>query len=78
MSGWKPIATAPKDGTLVDLWLHGNMPIGRQANCRFDTGFWQYHHPNVGWLNVETLSIKATHWYDFGDGKPMPDAPEVG
>lgn len=21
MSGWQPIATAPKDGTMVDLWL---------------------------------------------------------
>lgn len=77
MSGWKPIATAPKDGTQVDLYLCGNQMVGRQSNCYFCDGKWRFDFGYKCGLPVETGSIKATHWYDFGDGKPMPDAPEV-
>jgi len=68
MTRWKPIATAPKEGTLVDLWHTGLRE--RVPNCQNIEGRWidalgqEWHQPNF------------THWYDFGDGKPMPDAPE--
>jgi hypothetical protein len=30
--GWQDIATAPKDGTLIDLW---SPRLGRMVNCRW-------------------------------------------
>jgi len=33
---WQPIATAPKDGTLVDLWLTGGGRVADQWWCNED------------------------------------------
>lgn len=74
MSGWKPIATAPKDEQILGLWqyfYHGdrNPTQGYSLGEVNKDGQFVDHegeHSNL-----------FTHWYDFGDGKPMPDAPEV-
>jgi hypothetical protein len=70
MSGWKPIETAPKDGTRVDLWLNGNQPIGRQTNCYYANGVWRFDFGDMVDLPVETHSIKADYWM------PLPAPPE--
>ena len=50
MAGWQPIDTAPKDGTLVDLWIVTKSGQGdRYANCKWqdpwgdgsDSQWWQ-------------------------------------
>jgi len=34
--GWRPIETAPKDGSMVDLWQGGE----RWPNCYWEGGMW--------------------------------------
>lgn len=69
MAKWQPIETAPKDGTLVDLWLPGlpnpafpdaltTCPAGRETNCRWQDGRW--------WGSDYMQS--ATHWMPL----PLP------
>ena len=64
LPGWRPIETAPKDGTLIlggnDLWNGDGIVLG------FWFGHWrEYPSP-------EDMTLYPTHWYDFGDGQPMP------
>jgi len=66
---WQPIETAPKDGSRVDVWLHGNLPIGRQANCYFIEGRWRFDYGDMVGLLLETGLIKASHWM------PLPEPP---
>jgi hypothetical protein len=66
--GWQPIATAPKDGTLVDLWVETTInwrPDGEQF--RYIDCFWT----DAGWVEidfhgdvtpVESQHHTATHW----------------
>ena len=64
---WQPIETAPKDGTLIDLWY----PIrGRITNRRWyrKNKFWG---GEVGKFDrIATLDEEPTHWI------PLPDAPK--
>lgn len=70
-AGWRDIATAPRNGTPVDLWIgrdrDGNsLPKGfRGAEARFITGgeIW------CGFC-ATYLPIQATHW------QPPPEPPE--
>ena len=83
ISQWQDIATAPRDGTPVDLWiLHtpksANYYDGRRTDCEFRSGEW------VTWDNrldeyceVERLTpandgstYRATHW------QPLPSPPK--
>ena len=63
---WKPIETAPKDGTKVLLWADGQVEIGDwlpDAHPWNDTSWW-----------IEGGQITArnpTHWM------PLPEAPNV-
>lgn len=60
---WQPIATAPTDGTLIDLWVDGS----RLANCYRGQGLL-----NESWLcNGFPIheSNKITHWM------PLPSDP---
>lgn len=43
MSTWKPIETAPKDGTVVDLWVDESPAefSGRHADCWWEEGAWK-------------------------------------
>lgn len=66
MNEWKPIETAPKDGTEVLLWgalkegMHPWKYIGSWFPSR-DGGFWVAH----------ALRIHPTNW------APLPPPPEV-
>lgn len=71
MSGWKPIATAPKDGTRL-LVCQSMNNITAVAIYHDDIGTWKTGPGPMDFI------AGVTHWYDFGDGKAMPDAPEVG
>ncbi|GGD30989.1 DUF551 domain-containing protein [Aureimonas glaciei] len=81
MSKWQPIETAPKDGTIVDLW---HDEFGRNANCywgvpqhecgeagRYCDSDW--HDTPEGWVdsayNQTTFLDGFTHWM------PLPAPP---
>lgn len=86
MSEWQTIETAPKDGTVVDLWMPADFgdPGYRVANCSwreekppFDeiSSFgWFREHDEFGWIDVwvpnEDMSA-PTHWMPM----PAPPAP---
>lgn len=69
--GWQPIETAPRDGTLVDLWVdHGQGNGKRIACCKYDAGS---SHPD--WVErsygiLDVISGTPTHWM------PIPEAPK--
>lgn len=75
MSGWKPIATAPVvfdpeyAGKEALLW---NRRYGRALGRLFADATGEVHGSASGYHGIDW-----DLWYDFGDGKTMPDAPEV-
>lgn len=71
---WKTIETAPKDGTIVDLWMCGpRSPDGyREADCWYAHGQWWNSFGRdgdcaPGWMAGDI----PTHWM------PLP-APPAG
>lgn len=80
MSEWQPIETAPKDGTLVDLWIINHLGDGeRRPNCRWeqdheddeDEGRWEqmYSEASGSFFTAFDERARATHWM------PLPDPP---
>jgi len=80
---WLPIESAPKDGTIIDLWANGN----RRTDCYWgkpdhscgEAGSYcdsDWHSDEPGWVDGcfgEFLHVQdATHWM------PLPAAPSVG
>ncbi len=76
-TGWRPIDTAPRDGTRVDLWvIHPDRPGYRETDCR-----WETDDEGSEWFDrrggmVEGFKIldqpyliRATHW------RPIPGPP---
>ena len=69
---WQPIETAPKDGTVIDLWVKSGCLHGGHRECfaEFRDGCWQSERWNgmdvVEWLPIE---FQATHWM------PVPAPP---
>lgn len=65
---WQPIATAPKDGSDVDLWVGGE----RIPEARWERGRWSVwglsQYDCMGWVVVQG---KPTHWM------PLPGPPEA-
>lgn len=62
---WQPISTAPKDGTVVDLWCE----YYRMPDCLFIHGEWRQMFGE----SPEEFDIvigKPTHWM------PLPEPPE--
>jgi hypothetical protein len=76
MNEWKPIETAPKDGTLVDLWVvHSSFgfvtgQIYRDCKWRADKDTWQAQHGYgvvLDWQHIEeedgsVTTSRPTHW----------------
>ena len=76
--GWKPIRTAPRDGTVIDLWIKAKDCAFRAVKMRWDK---DQRTGEVGWIDDESERIlyhayvnvepEATHWM------PMPEGPPV-
>lgn len=68
VSGWQNIATAPKDGTILDLWVYED----RIADCSWLGGKWMAYGVNdfetQGWLAIQG---DPSHWM------PLPTAPKA-
>jgi hypothetical protein len=60
MSEWKPIETAPKDGTLIDVCNpHGD----RTTDVRWEDGHWRHWWiGDFDGMEWRKLSIQPTHW----------------
>ena len=69
---WKPIKTAPKDGTPVDLWAVSEHKEGtRFPNCAWKRARMHTTDPAESWQGLprNPLGWKATHWM------PIPAPP---
>jgi hypothetical protein len=68
--GWRPIETAPKDGTMVDLWCRATH--GRDMRITdmwwIERGIWRSGRRDPF---KEEMATRATHW------RPIPAPPEV-
>lgn len=60
MTEWQPIETAPKDGTVIDIWVKGG--VGRLVDVWWDADdrCWVTGAPDAD----------ITHWM------PQPEAPK--
>ena len=76
--GWQPIETAPKDGTVIDVWLASTRewrpPDGEAARCPdvkwMDGRGWCCFDDEEGsWLSIEDRYWSVTHWM------PIPSPP---
>ncbi len=78
--GWRPIETAPKDGTPVDLWMvfHDQRPPCRFTDCRWETMTDWRGKEYDGWFfgrGVCRTLARPTHWQPR---PPPPQEPEPG
>ena len=77
MTDWQPIETAPKNGTIIDVWLGDCDESDRKFYCSGETR----RSPGWAWANNKwrpwgglnsATFVKPTHWM------PLPDPPESG
>lgn len=78
---WQPIETAPKDGTVIDLWADQRRVTscywGLPAHCCGEMGSYcdsEWHDLKDGWVDDMNEPLgeyrgNPTHWM------PLPDAP---
>lgn len=81
-SGWQPIETAPRDGTVIDIWADGeriaDVYWGKPDHCCGEMGQYcdsDWHREKPGWvvcaINASYWGSKPpTHW------QPLPAEPE--
>lgn len=67
MSEWKPIETAPKDGTRV---LLGRADEGWTTVGSFDDERDEWWESNTNWDDFNGAPIYPTHW------QPLPEPPQ--
>lgn len=81
MTGWQPIESAPKDGTVVDLWAkRWRAQTDDFEFARFTGLLWDERHrtwakPTNGGLTLDLAGgpgpdWRVTHW------QPLPEPPE--
>lgn len=82
--GWKPIETAPKDGTRIDVWSIDGLRPHRETDvfwgkpghcCGENEGYCDddWHRLKPGWVDSFDMSMKGmklTHW------RPIPGGPD--
>lgn len=83
---WMPIDTAPRDGTIVDLWAYrgdcgklGYREGERYPNCCFaknSFGTEPYGEPRWQGLNDRYIAVTPTHWMPV-PAAPMPSADDL-
>jgi len=83
---WLPIETAPRDGTVVDLWIKTEYGNFRITDCKWGNSDW--NHSGTGQWIFEARDESETHrdaWHDvfyvYGDGSvthwmPLPEPPK--
>lgn len=71
MSQWQQIETAPRDGTVIDLWAGA-----RRADCFWwvsedcdDDSHWRQEYAEVGGCSF-AVDATPTHWM------PLPEPPK--
>jgi len=80
--GWQPIATAPRDGTTIDVWVGGEFPR-RIADVR-----WRKPTDSEWWVHAgDTIEKPDSTWHDtwgpFGKDSqpthwmPLPAPPAI-
>jgi hypothetical protein len=73
---WQPIETAPKDGTVIDVWLGDADAPEVDFYCTFGTrrsAGWQWRQGKfrpVHGMHVPVVGVQPTHWM------PLPEAPD--
>ena len=65
MSEWRTIDSAPKDGTIVDLWVVSGGYGERWSDCELRNGRWKY----VSVADYYNVPGTITHWM------PLPEPP---
>lgn len=76
MTEWQDISTAPRDGTVIDVWLGDCDESDRQFYCCGETR----RSPGWAWANGKfrpcaglpglTVFVRPTHWM------PLPEPPQ--
>lgn len=67
---WRDIASVPKDGSTLDLWINGY----RVTNCQWDQTKDEW---TQGWLNDEgKYQSLAVMWAPPAYWMPIPESPE--
>jgi hypothetical protein len=80
---WRPIESAPRDGTRCNIYRPGSLEWARVVFGQFSPDqfakkprpYWK-HEREALTGTAEARANQPTHWYDFGHGQPMPPAPE--
>lgn len=77
-NNWQPIETAPKDGTVIDLWVNGR----RRACCYWDA--FDYDEPDDecdGWRQSYAECVPGLGGFELGENEkpthwmPLPNPP---
>jgi hypothetical protein len=74
VSDWKPIESAPKDGTMILCLYAGDYGHRRYSLRYWSTGDWPSSGRREGWCDHhrQLRSTDPTHWM------PLPAPPEGG
>ncbi|HDS1082323.1 TPA: hypothetical protein QDZ62_000123 [Stenotrophomonas maltophilia] len=66
---WRPISSAPRDGTRVDLWLVNHKNEGR----RVTDAYWNEKGRTRTWRDGTWTEVDAPCWYAFARGYDYED-----